>query len=129
MADEDRVTDRRPVEWTTMEAMVNAADLRPFVQITSGVGNDPAWASKLSPAVATALGLRALQAAIEAERDAALIVFIRDEFGPQCGLDEQQSLGMAGHFLEGLRRHRTQFDAMAGNSQTPLSEDDPSRPQ
>jgi hypothetical protein len=128
MADPN-VTGGLPAEWTTMEAMVNAPDLRPFVQITSGVGNEPTWASKQPPSVTTALGLRAIQAAIEAERDAAMIVFIRDEFGPQCGLDEQQSLGMAAHFLDGLRRHRQQFDAAAGSSTTALADDDPSRPQ
>ncbi len=70
----------------------------------------------MAPDVTTALGLRACQAAIEAERDAGFVAFLRSM---GCGKAE------VGGMLVGLREHREQFDAAAGTMR-PLSPDDPS---
>jgi hypothetical protein len=113
-------------EWTTFEAKVNAPDGRPFVQMTCGVGDDPVWATKLSPAVVTALGLRALQSAIEAERDAGLVAYIRDELGAKIGLDTDGEMNsFIALMLDGMRRHREQFDTATGSMRS-LGPDDPS---
>lgn len=106
-----------PPEITTFEAFVSANNGKPFIQMTCSLGDDPIFSIKMSPAVATALGLRAIQAAIEAERDAGFFAFVRN--GLQMGDQE------AGMMLSGLRDHRQQFDADAG-SMRPLSDDDPS---
>lgn len=103
-------------EITVFEAFVSANNGKPFVQMTCSLGKTPVFSIKMSPAVATALGLRAIQAAIEAERDAGFIGFVRD------GL--QMDNRAAGMMLGGLREHRAQFDAAAGSMQ-PLSDDDP----
>lgn len=97
--------------------MVSANDGRPFVQMTCSLGDEPVFATKMPPAVATALGLRAIQSAIEAERDAGFVAFCRKVLE----LDDQAIGGM----LMGLRDHRQQFDPAAG-SMHPLSGDDPS---
>lgn len=106
-----------PVESTTFEAFVSASTGKPFVQMTCFLGNDPVFSIKMSPDVVTALGLRAIQAGIEAERDAGFIRFLREtlDIGDQ---------GIAA-MLSGMREHRQQFDAAAG-SMRPLSGDDPS---
>lgn len=104
---------------TSFEAMVSASTGKPFVQLTCFVGDDPVFATKMSPDLATALGLRAIQSAIEAERDAGFIAFLRDSLGMT---DDQQ----IGAMLSGMRDHRQQFDAEAG-SMRPLSGDDPSK--
>ena len=106
-----------PQESTTFEAMVSARDGRPFVQMTCSLGDNPVFAVKMSPDVITALGLRAIQAAIEAERDAGFVDFMRKDL--RAGDPE------IGAMLSGLRDHRRQFDAEAG-SMRPLSGDDPS---
>lgn len=93
-------------EWTAFEAMVNASDGRPFVKMTCGVGDELVFSTKMSPALCTALGLRGVQAAIEAERDAGFVACILD-----MGMEEQ----MAGMLLAGLRAHREQFDAATGS--------------
>lgn len=74
------------------------------------------FATQLPPDIVTALGLRAIQAAIEAERDAGLIAFMREG-----GATDGQVSAM----LVGLREHRQQFDAEAGTMR-PLGPDDPS---
>jgi hypothetical protein len=103
-------------ETTTFEAFVNAPDGRPFVQMTCALDGAPVFAVKMSPAVCTALGLRAIQASIEAERDAGLIEFLRT-----AGFDDRAVAVV----LVGLREHREQFDAASGTMR-PLSGDDPS---
>lgn len=112
-------------EWTVFEAFVNAPDGRPFVQMTSGLGDNPVFAVKLSPAMATALGLRAIQAAIEAERDAGFVAYLREEVGPEMKIEESDRKGFAAVMLNGLRRHRERFDAAEG-SMASLGDDDPS---
>lgn len=103
-------------ETMVFEAFVNAPDGRPFVQMTCALDGVPVFAAKLSPDVVTALGLRAIQSAIEAERDAGFIAFLNS-----LGADDEH----IGAMLTGLRDHRVQFDAAAG-SMRPLSGDDPS---
>ena len=103
-------------ETTVFEAMVSASSGKPFVQMTCALDGEPVFAVKMSPDVTTALGLRAIQAAIEGERDAGFIAFLRSM---GCGNAE------VGGMLIGLREHRQQFDADAG-SMRPLSGDDPS---
>src|SRR3954447_3112035 len=104
------------VETTVFEAFVSARDGRPFIQMTCAVGDELVFSTKMSPSVATALGLRAIQASIEAERDAGFISFLREDMGVEDKL--------VGAMLSGLRDHRQQFDAEAG-SMHPLSGDDP----
>lgn len=106
-----------PPETTVFEAFVSASNGKPFIQMTCSLGDNPVFSIKMSPDVATALGLRAIQAAIEAERDAGFISYVRN--GLQ--LDDRA----AGVMLSGLRDHRQQFDAVAGTMR-PLSGDDPS---
>jgi hypothetical protein len=55
------------VETTTFAAFVNAPDGRPFVQMTCALDGEPVFAVKMSPAVCTALGLRAIQASFDAD--------------------------------------------------------------
>lgn len=121
------MSDERETEWTVFEAKVNAPDGRPFVQMTCGLGDDPVFSIKLPPAVCTALGLRAVQASIEAERDAGLVAFLTGEFADKMELDEgdPSRRGFAAMMLDGMRRHREQFDAEAGSSRK-LGPDDPS---
>lgn len=115
-----------PEETTTFEAMVSAGTGRPFVQMTCALDGEPVFAWKMSPAVCTALGLRAVQAAIESERDAGLVGFVLGEFSDQIEMPEgDERKQLAGVFLDGMRRHREQFDAEAG-SMRPLGDDDPS---
>lgn len=104
------------VETTSFEAFVDARDGRPFVQMTCALDGVAVFSVKMSPAVTTALGLRAAQAAIEAERDAGFVGYLRS-----IAVDEQA----IGVMLVGLRDHREQFDASEG-SMVALSEDDPS---
>ena len=113
-------------ESTVFEAMVSASSGQAFVQMTCALNEEAVFAVKLSPAVATALGLRAIQAAIEAERDAGLVAFVYDELAAQMGLESRREVdGLVGMLLVGLREHRAQFDSEAG-SMRPLSGDDPS---
>lgn len=114
-----------PAEWTVFEAQVERGRGRPFVKLTSGLGDDAVFSTRQSPAVTTALGLRAIQAAIEAERDAGFIAWIVTEFGPQLDLHGEDAERFAAMALDGLRRYRRQFDADAG-SMAALFPDDPS---
>lgn len=132
----ERAEGDPPVEWTTFEAFVNAADGRPFVQMTSGLGDDPVFATKLSPAMATALGLRAIQAAIESERDAGFIAYLLEEVAVQMDIPEDTHKQFAAMMLDGLRRHRQQFDAPTGSmaslgddDSSELTDDPPERPE
>lgn len=100
---------------TTFEAFVSAKTGNPFIQLTCSVGDKEVFQVNLSPDVATALGLRALQSAIEAERDAGFIKFLRDEMGVEDRL--------IGPMLSGMREYRQQFDADAG-SMRKLSDED-----
>jgi hypothetical protein len=104
-------------EATYFEAMVSARDGRPFVQMTSTVGGVPVFSCKMAPSVVTALGLRAVQSGIEAERDAGFVAFLRS-------IDADDSA--IGGLLDGLREYRKQFDAAEGSTLTPLADDDPS---
>jgi hypothetical protein len=99
------------------EAMVSARDRKPFVQMTCYLKDgSPVFATQFRPSVATALGLRAVQAAIEAERDAGLIAFMYEN-----GAEDKDVAMM----LTGLRQHREQFDPEEGSMRA-LSDDDPS---
>jgi hypothetical protein len=105
------------METIVFEAQVSARDGRPFVKMTCTLADGtPVFAAQFLPSVVTALGLRAIQSAIEAERDAGLIAFL-------------QSLEMPGEavngMLVGLRDHREQFDADSGTMR-PIADDDPS---
>jgi hypothetical protein len=105
------------METITFEAQVSARDGRPFVKMTCTLANgEPVFATQLRPSMVTALGLRAIQSAIEAERDAGMVAFMHD-----AGIDDQG----IGVMLTGLREHRQQFDAEEG-SMRPLAGDDPS---
>lgn len=106
-----------PAETVVFEAFVNAKDRKPYVQMTCALGDNPVFAIKMPPDIATALGLRAIQAAIESERDAGFISFMLEGLET----DDQTASGM----LAGLREYRRQFDAKAG-SMRPLSDDDSS---
>jgi hypothetical protein len=108
-------------EWTTFEAHVSGTTGRPFVTMTCGVGDDISWQTKMPPSVCTALGLRALQAAIESERDAGFVAYVTGEVYK----GRPDAPAAAGLLLQGLRNHREQFDADAG-SMRPLAPDDPS---
>lgn len=103
-------------ETIVFEAQVSGRDGRPFVKMTCSVGGRPVFSTQLAPSVATALGLRAVQSAIEAERDAGMVAFMRE-----TGLEDKAVAMM----LNGLREHRQQFDAAEG-SMRPLADDDPS---
>lgn len=104
-------------ESIVFEAQVSARDGRPFVKMTCSLKDgEPVFATQLPPDVVTALGLRAIQAAIEAERDAGFIAFLHS-----MNVDEQ----MVGPMIVGLRDHRQQFDAEAGTMRK-LGPDDPS---
>ena len=105
-------------ETTVFHGMVSARDGRPFVQMTCELDGAPVFAVNLSPARCTALGLRALQAAIEAERDAGLIAFLRTIGG-------EDDAAMIAAMLVGLREHREQFDPDLG-SMRPRDDDDDS---
>lgn len=122
----EREKGDNPTEWTVFEAFVNAPDGRPFVQMTSGLGDNAVFATKLSPAQCTALGLRAIQAAIESERDAGFIAYLLNEVAEQMDIPEDTHKQFAAMMLDGLRRHRTQFDAQSG-SMADLFEGDPSK--
>ncbi|MGH2897904.1 MAG: hypothetical protein ACRDMZ_04465 [Solirubrobacteraceae bacterium] len=111
-----RGPDGGGVETTVFDAFVSASDGRPFVQMTCALDDVPVFAVKMSPATVTALGLRAIQSAIEAERDAGLVAFLAES-----GMEER----LIGGMLVGVREHRQQFDTDAG-SMRPLGEDDPS---
>lgn len=106
-----------PIETTVFEGLVSASEGKPFIQMTCAVGDKTVFSIKMPPSVATALGLRAIQASIEAERDAGFISFLRG--------DMEADDRIIGAMLSGLRDHRQQFDAEAG-SMHPLSDDDPS---
>lgn len=109
--------DAHGEEATFFEAMVSARDGRPFVQMTCTLDGEPVFSCKMAPGLATALGLRAIQSGIEAERDAGFVAFLRS-------IDADNNA--IGGMLVGLREHRQQFDAAAGSTLTPLSDDDPS---
>jgi hypothetical protein len=98
---------------TTFEAFVSAKNGKPFVQMTCSIGDKQVFQVNMPPDVVTALGLRALQAGIEAERDAGFVKFLREgmEMDPVA----------VGYMLSGLRDYRQQFDADAG-SMRPLSD-------
>lgn len=105
------------MESIVFDAMVSAKDGRPFVQMTCSLKDGtPVFATQFRPSLVTALGLRAVQAAIEAERDAGLVAFMREG-----GATDEQ----VGAMLVGLRGHREQFDAEEGTMR-PLGPDDPS---
>lgn len=106
------------VESTTFEAFVSASTGKPFIEMTCSINDKVVFTCKMSPALATALGLRAIQSAIEAERDSGFIKFLRDQL-------ELSDEGIAA-MLSGMRDYRQQFDAEAG-SMRPLSVDDKSR--
>lgn len=97
------------------EAQVSARDGRPFVKMTCSLDGVPAFATQMRPSLATALGLRGVQAAIEAERDAVLIAFFREAGMDNAGVNAT---------LIGLRSSREQFDPAEGSTR-PLADDDP----
>lgn len=72
---------------------------KPFIKHTWGD-----MEGQLTPALSLQLGMGFITAAIEAERDAALIAFMVSE-----GFEVQE----AGIFLYGLREHRQQYEMRA----------------
>lgn len=72
-------------------------DGKPFVLLLL----DGKAAGQLPPSEAMAMGIRFIQSAIEAERDAATILGLRD-----AGFDDATSAG----FLDFVRKHRGQVD-------------------
>jgi hypothetical protein len=61
---------------------------------------------QLSPKEAVALGIRAISAAIEAERDAGLIRFLKSD-----GKLDDHAIGI---LITGMRDHREQYDPPEG---------------
>lgn len=112
-------------ETVVFEAMVSASTGRPFVQMTCELDGTPVFAAKMAPSVAVATGLRAIQSAIEAERDAGMVAFVMEEVAPEMDVAEDARAGLAGMFLSGMRAYREQFDARAGSTRAKLSDDDP----
>jgi hypothetical protein len=81
-------------------------DGKPFV-VTS-VNGEPF--GQLSPAEAIALGTRAIQSAIEAERDAATLLAMR-RFAVESGEDDADSAErFAASIIVAIRAHRGQVD-------------------
>lgn len=61
---------------------------------------------QLSPAEGYALGIRAISAAIEAERDAGLVAYLKDV----GGMDDEEIAAI----IVGMREHRQQYDPPEG---------------
>ena len=78
------------------------AEGKPFV--ATFVNDQPL--GQLTPAEAIALGTRAIQSAIEAERDAGLIRFLKKD-----GKLDDQAIGV---LIVGMREHREQWDSKEG---------------
>lgn len=113
------------LETVTFEAMVSAGTGKPFVRMTAALDGEPVFAMNMPPSVCTAMGLRAVQAAIEGERDAGMIAFMFEDFAPRLGVEGDEAKGLVNVLLTGMREHRQQFDAEAG-SMRKLADDDPS---
>lgn len=105
-----------PSESIIFSGGVSMFDGKPFVELQIIRDGEHVFATRFRPSLCTALGLRAVQAAIEAERDAGLIAYFRG-----VGMDDQA----ISTILVGLRTHRDQFDAEEGTMRR-LSPDDPS---
>jgi len=80
-------------------AGVSGTTREPFVHVTWG--NEK---GQLTPAEAMQHGIRAIQAAIEAERDAGFIDWAMSSDGPHLELPHAAAM------LAGLRDHRSQAD-------------------
>ena len=78
-------------------------DAKPFVAVSWGHQH-----GQITPEDAHKLGWRAMSAAIEAERDAGIIAFLRDKAFAAASPDEQDQ--MIARFLSDLREHRQQYD-------------------
>lgn len=104
----------------TFEGMVSGISGKPFVKLTVRKGARLVYEVKFDPATVTALGLRAVQAAIEAERDAGFVAFLAAESPVGLGLSTEASR----HMLRGLRDHREQFDSDIGAVSARISEND-----
>jgi hypothetical protein len=82
-------------EEVVVEGVVGMRDGRPWVHMRAG---EAAW--QLTPEQAREHAVATLERAIEADRDAATVAFLRE-----TGMDEQD----AGRFLMAMREHRTVF--------------------
>lgn len=91
-------------------------DGKPFVVIY--VDGEPY--GQLDPAEAIAHGTRAIQAAIEAERDAAVVLACL-ETAAAAGDPKEKGDEMAVALLEMTRRHRQQHDPDPGQAVAPSS--------
>lgn len=92
-------------------------DGKPFVIVVF----DEKPVSQLSPAEAAAMGMRALQASIEAERDAAVVLASKEMAGTT-----QEADRIAFGILSMIREHRGQVDPDPRND---LSPNDPRPPE
>ena len=118
-------TDEHYTGHIIFEGLVSAKSGKPFVRMTHSDGEQEI-VSQFECDVVTAMGLRAIQAAIEAERDAGLVAWVMQEFGNQLELPEDDRPGLANIVLDGMRRFRDQFDPAAG-SMRPISLGDTSQ--
>jgi hypothetical protein len=84
-------------------------DGKPFV--TTSLDGEPL--GQLTPAEALNMGIRAIQASVEAERDAATLLGVKG-----AGFDEATAAG----FLQLIRSHRSQVDPDPRNDHLPGGE-------
>ena len=83
---------------------------KPFIAVLI----DTEQVGQLDPGEAMSLGLRVIQSGIEAERDAGFLNFMLELD------DSEDGFRAAATMLDGLRKHRAQFD-----TQAPIYPNDP----
>lgn len=82
------------------------SDGKPFVIVLT----DGEQTGQLTPGEAVAFGTRAIQAAIEAERDAATVLAMKKYAKDSGEQDEEAAERFAAGFLVLIREHRSQVD-------------------
>lgn len=93
----------------TVDGIVSASTGRPVVAMRAG---EASW--QLSPSQARRHALIVLDKAVEAERDAATVAFLR-EVAAANGEDEDEQIQSAGSWLMAMRSHRDDWlEAMLG---------------
>lgn len=110
-------TEEHGTDHVTAEGLVSKTTGLGFMQLTCWTaGEEGFWQTKMPCAVGTAMGLRIIQASIEAERDAGMVAYLRD-----CAFDDPQVSAM----LLGMREHREQFDPELGSARPIVAEEKP----
>lgn len=87
-------------EEVTVQGIVAVSSGKPVVSMRAG---EAAW--QMTPAGARQHALVVLDAAVEAERDAATVAFLR-EMGEASGQAEEEQIRTAAGFLQQMREHR-----------------------